>query len=169
VSRKEEKERKAAEAQKEARKKGLPAYEGAVTPETAQGRFLLFFPDTVEEAEKIIGWAKKSGMQAYRDSCTAKDAVQTGIGMLDGFYVTCPNRQFGALLGHWLCRADQLAENYVPPERCFLLEQFAALSEQITALSAKVARQEQIIEEMRDEVMPRRLKKPSTPGQGGAQ
>jgi len=138
---------------------------GKITPESAAGKFLFFYPAEQADAEALVGLLQDAGFKAREKAQTpinVDNILKKGMGVMSGEFFCDPNRDYnGAPMGNWLCTADQIDRDYLPPDQRFMLDLFNKLSDRIDALSDKIDRIEQ-------QVCPQTLeKKAPVPGKPG--
>ena len=125
-----------------------------ITKEFCDGKILIFYPKTGDEAEFIqhklfeMGFAWKSGLTEIGNIASC---VLNGMELDGGKIYTSPPR--GDVDKGFLCTPAQFNGNYLSPEQTFILEQFNKLAARIEDISRKV-------DAMYDQVMPKSLDKP---------
>lgn len=118
-----------------------------VSPETAEGKFLFFYPADADEAQMLVGKLRDAGFKMREKSSTAmspQNMVTHGVGVINGEYLCNPNESWnGAPLGNWRCTIDQIDSDYLPPDQRMMLDLFNKLTARIDALADKIDRIEQ--------------------------
>lgn len=149
--------------------------EKKITPETAQGKFLFFYPKDRLEAARTIGALLDMGFaeeKGTKTPLTPENGLAKGIGVLDGEVFVAPNEGYsGARFGNWECRSEQLDKNYVPPEKRFIQDMFNELCARLDRIERRFDGLERQMEEIKGELAPPPLEKGSlrkTRGQDGA-
>lgn len=146
--------------------KQFPVFEGKITPETARGCFLFFAPASVDEADLIIERAKRMGFKPLEHNSAEENpstGYEKGIGIRGGFFFNDPNRIYNGPDQKRFCSASQFDENWLSPDERRhkeIMDQIAAVAAQITDISDRLARVEEV-------VLPRTLDKSVRLPQGG--
>lgn len=134
-----------------------------ISIETAQGKFLFFYPQTTADAEELLNKLRDAGFVPRAKSSTPltpENLVKDGMGVLSGEFFCNPNRDWsGAPLGNWLCTIDQIDSDYLPPVQRMMLDLFNQMTARLDALTEKVERIER-------QVCPREIEKPTAPRKG---
>lgn len=140
-----------------------------ITPEMMRRERLVFYPATQEEAaviqERLIAMGGKWGGEHGANAAELENCVQKGFLCERGTFYYNPSSSSSSLL----CTVNQLDENYMPPDRAFLMEQFNKMTACIEGLTAQVAELKGEVAALKAELYPgldagkSALKKPSLP------
>jgi len=137
-----------------------------ITPESVAGRFIFFYPQTDEEAGKILAACAQAGFKSkYQDPPVPSLCRKKGIGLLNGAYFADPNSDYtSAAMGNWRATLEHFSGKYVSPEQIFLTGQFKELGDRLTRIEDRLVRLE-------DHLAPKKLDKgvtlPSKAAGGG--